>query len=143
MPSRRLAALAAALFLAHPIAAQAQQSGIAFSYAPEQGSGMCTGEDAAATIECAQQKCIDDGGNSEECAPVAWCYPAGWSVGVGVMHREGIHWTEYSCGWPSREAALSAGKVLCDLSYREYIQNCVVAVLWDNEGNEIFLEDEE
>jgi hypothetical protein len=84
----RLPARPAAFILA---AAQAQQTGIAFSYAPEQGSGMCRGEDTAQTIACAQRKCVENGGDAGECAPVAWCYPSGWSVAVGLMHGEGIH----------------------------------------------------
>ncbi|MCO5147178.1 MAG: hypothetical protein M9895_13510 [Aquamicrobium sp.] len=142
LPARPAAfILAAALGLAFPVAAQAQQKGIAFSYAPEQGSGMCRGEDAAQTIACAQRNCVENGGDAGECAPVAWCYPSGWSVAVGLMHREGIHWSEYSCGWPSREAALAGGKVLCDLAYRQNIEACVVAVLWDEEGNEILVDE--
>jgi len=138
-----LAALCLAL---SPAAANAQEgrAGIAFSYAPEQGSGMCMGSDAAATIECARQKCVEESGAfPEDCAPVSWCFPAGWSVVVGVMHREGIHWSEYSCGWPSRDAAVAAGNVLCDLSHREYIQDCIVAAVWDEDGNETYLEDEQ
>lgn len=138
-----LAALCLAL---SPAVAVAQDGppGIAFAYAPEQGSGMCMGGDPAATIDCARQKCVEESGAlPDDCAPVSWCYPAGWSVVVGVMHREGIHWSEYSCGWPSREAAVAAGNVLCDTSYREYIEECVVAAVWDEEGNQTFLDEEQ
>lgn len=136
----------AALWLAAaPAGAAAQDgpAGIAFTYAPEQGSGMCVGSDPAATIECARQKCVESSGAlAEDCAPVSWCFPAGWSVIVGVMHREGLHWSEYSCGWPSREAAIAAGKVLCDLSYREYVQDCIVAAIVDQSGTETYLDSE-
>lgn len=134
---------AAALALSLPdAAAQDGPAGIAFVYAPEQGSGVCTGEDPSAAIDCARQSCIDGGAHPDDCAPVAWCFPAGWSVAVGVLHREGLHWSEFSCGWPSREAALAAGNVLCDLSYRgDFIEDCVVGTLWDENGNEVLPED--
>lgn len=122
--------------------ATAGAQGIAFSYAPEQGSGMCMGNNPAAALDCARQKCVDESGAApQDCARVAWCYPAGWSVAVGIMHREGIHWSEFSCGWPSREAAMAAGQVRCDKAYREFIEECVVAQLWNEEGELISLED--
>lgn len=122
-------------------AASASAQGIAFAYAPEQGSGMCVGHNPAAALDCARQKCVEESGASpQDCARVAWCYPAGWSVAVGIMHKEGIHWSEFSCGWPSREAALAAGAVLCDTQYREYVEECVIGQLWDQEGEPVSLE---
>ena len=137
--------LVAACLLLSPAAAAAQDgpAGIAFAYAPEQGSGMCTGEDPASTFGCAREKCVESGAFEEDCLPVAWCYPAGWSVAVGVMHKEGIHWSEFSCGWATKEAALAAGDVLCDLSFREYIQDCIVGQLWDEAGNPVELDEQE
>jgi len=132
--------IAAGILSALPAAAQEGPDGIAFAYAPEQGSGMCSGQDPAATIECARQKCAEEAGSIEDCAPVAWCFPSGWSVAVGVLHKEGIHWSEYSCGWPSREAALAAGALRCDTQYRDYIQDCVVGQLWDGNGQPVSLE---
>jgi hypothetical protein len=120
-----------------PAAAQ----GIAFSYAPEQGSGMCVGYNPATALDCARAACVESSGAApQDCARVAWCYPAGWSVAVGIMHREGIHWSEFSCGWPTREAALAAGAVRCDAQYRDYIQDCVIGGLWDEAGNPVALE---
>jgi hypothetical protein len=58
------------------------------------------------------------------------------------MHREGIHWSEFSCGWPSREAAIAAGELLCNLRLFAYIQDCIVGNLWDERGIEISLESE-
>lgn len=117
--------------------------GIAFAYAPEQGSGYCLGEEMASTVDCARQKCTESGAALEDCLPMAWCINAGWSTSVGVMHKEGLHWSEFSCGWPSRDAAIAAANVLCDLAHRgDFIQQCFVGVLWDPEGNEIYLEDE-
>lgn len=134
--------LVVVLALAHlPAAAQEGRTGIAFAYAPEQGSGMCTGGSPVAALDCARRKCVEESGAApEDCARVAWCYPAGWSVAVGVMHKEGIHWSEFSCGWPSREAALAAGDVLCDLKFRDYIQQCAVGGLWDENGQPVSLE---
>ena len=140
MPKLLLAAALAALL---PTASFANDgpSGIAFAYAPEQGSGMCTGGNPTTALDCARQKCVaDTGALPQDCARVAWCFPAGWSVVVGVQHREGIHWSEFSCGWPSREAALAAGEVLCDLNFRDYIQQCAVGGLWDENGEPVSME---
>lgn len=120
--------------------AQSGPTGIAFAYAAEQGSGMCTGGNPTAALDCARQKCTESGALASDCARVAWCFPAGWSFAVGLLHKEGIHWSEFSCGWPSREAALAAAEVRCDLAHREYIQDCVVGGLWDEDGTEIPLE---
>ncbi len=122
--------------------AQDGPTGIAFAYAPEQGSGLCTGDDPAMALTCARDKCVaESGALPEDCTQVTWCFPAGWSFAVGVMHKEGIHWSEFSCGWPSREAALAAADVRCDLAYREYIQECAVGGLWDENGHEVSLEE--
>lgn len=140
MPRHAACIAFAAVCLSMP-STPAPAQGIAFSYAPEQGSGMCTGYNPAAALDCARQKCVEQSGAAaQDCARVAWCYPAGWSVAVGIMHREGIHWSEFSCGWPSREAALAAGAVLCDTAHREYIQECVVGQLWDESGEPVSLE---
>lgn len=134
------------LFLAFCIAAAspAGAQGIAFAYAVEQGSGMCVGDNPATALDCARAACVESSGAApQDCARVAWCYPAGWSIAVGIMHREGIHWSEFSCGWPTREAALAAGAVRCDEQFRDYMQDCVVGGLWDDTGNPISLEDGE
>jgi len=136
------AVLSASCLMLSGAALPSQANGIAFAYAPEQGGGVCVGEDAASTIDCARQKCAENTGSIEDCAPMAWCEGPGWSAGVGVMHKEGIHWSEFTCGWPSRDAAIAAAKVLCDLSFREYIQSCSAGVIYDPEGNEIILDDE-
>jgi hypothetical protein len=142
MHLRKSAHLTAAFLLSLAFhASAAHANGIAFSYAPEQGSGMCMGEDAAQTISCAQQKCAEIAGSIEDCVPMTWCSNAGWSFGAGLMHKEGIHWSEFSCGWPSREAALAATKVFCDLSFREQITACSAGILYDPDGNEIALDE--
>jgi hypothetical protein len=131
-----LAVLAGAL----PATAQDSRNGIAFAYAAEQGMGVCTGGSPEKTLDCAREKCMASGALAEDCARVAWCFPAGWSAGVGIMHKEGIHWTEFSCGWPSREAAIAAGKVRCDHQDKTYIQDCAVGVVYDPDGNEAAVE---
>jgi hypothetical protein len=138
----RHSALALLISMAFVASSLAQDGpvGIAFAYAPEQGSGMCTGGNPTAALDCAREKCTETGALASDCARVAWCFPSGWSFVVGVMHKEGIHWSEFGCGWPSREAAIAAANVRCDLMDRDYIQDCVVGGLWDEDGNEIVLE---
>jgi len=139
-PRPLAAALAFAISFLPAAAAHAQQTGIAFAYAPEQGSGMCVGGSPAAALVCARQKCTESGAAAEDCARVAWCFPAGWSFSVGIMHKEGIHWSEFSCGWPSREAALAAAQVRCDAAYRNYMQDCAMGELWDEAGKPVAVE---
>jgi hypothetical protein len=144
MPRHSALALsfAISLFASGIAAAQDGPTGIAFAYAAEQGSGMCIGGNPTAALDCARQKCAGSSGAlPEDCARVAWCFPAGWSFVVGVLHKEGIHWSEFSCGWPSREAALAAADVRCDSTHREYIQECAVGGLWDDDGKEVALDE--
>jgi hypothetical protein len=136
-----IAALFAALISAAPTLAQDDRGGIAFAYAAEQGSGHCVAGTPEKAMACARQKCVESGNAlPQDCARVAWCFPAGWSVSIGVQHKEGIHWAEFSCGWPNREAAIAAGKVRCDHQDKAMIQNCHVGVVYDPTGKEIVLE---
>jgi hypothetical protein len=136
-----VAALCALILVAvSPPSIAQEQTGIAFAYAPEQGMGVCTGGSPEKALGCARSKCMESGALAEDCARVAWCYPGGWSVGVGIMHREGIHWTEFTCGWPTREAAVAAGKVRCEHQNKEFITDCVAAVVYDEQGNELPVE---
>ena len=137
----------AALFLAGALPAAAQEerannlAGIAFAYAPEQGSGHCVAGTPEKAMAGARQKCVESGGAlPQDCARVAWCFPAGWSVTVGLQHKEGIHWAEFSCGWPSRKAAIAAGKLLCDHQDKSTIINCHVGTVVDPNGKEIVLD---
>lgn len=134
-----LAAAFAAVQLA-PAAAQDNRQGIAFAYAAEQGFGVCAGGSPEKALGCARTKCAANGAAPEDCARVAWCFPAGWSVGVGIMHKEGIHWSEFSCGWPSKEAAIAAGKLRCEHQDKQFIQDCAVSVVFDPAGKEIAVE---
>jgi hypothetical protein len=120
--------------------AAAQNAGIAFVVAPEQATAFCLGDDPGAAFDCAVAKCAEQGAAAEDCAPVAWCMPAGWTAGIGVMHKEGIHWTEYSCGWETLEAAKQAAQVRCDQQQRPYVQECSAGVFYDPDGNEIAAE---
>lgn len=132
---------AVALFLSTMInSAGADQTGIAFAYAPEQGSGVCTGGSPDKAFACARGKCVESGAAAQDCARVAWCFPSGWSVAVAVMHKEGVHWTEFSCGWETREAAAAAGKLRCDMRDKTYIADCIIGGFYDPQGKEIAAE---
>lgn len=137
MLKRGLLVLSATVLFALPALAQDNRDGIAFAYAAEQGAGVCTGGSPEKALNCARSKCAANGAAAEDCARVAWCFPAGWSVGVGIMHKEGIHWSEFSCGWPTKEAAIAAGKLKCDHQDKATIQDCVAGVIYDPAGREI------
>ncbi len=125
-----------ALCLSPQIAMANGQKGIAFVLAPEAAMGVCTGATLTAAVDCARQKCVAGGGAESECAAVAWCMPAGWSASASIMHKEGIHWSEFTCGWPSKAAALAAAHVRCASQNPEFIQECVVGATWDENGQE-------
>lgn len=114
--------------------AQEGRKGIAYVQAPEMSSGVCTGKDAASAFGCARKQCIDGGGTDEDCVDMAYCFPALFSVQVSILHKEGIHWQEFYCGWDSRDAALAAAEVACDLSNRPYINECVATAIYDEDG---------
>ncbi|MFZ1680298.1 MAG: hypothetical protein WAT70_04705 [Rhizobiaceae bacterium] len=135
---RRLALIAVALALSAP--ARADQTGIAFAYAPEQGMGVCAGGNPDKAFACAKAKCTESGAAAADCARVAWCFPSGWSAGIGIMHKEGIHWSEFTCGWPTKDAAAAAGKVRCDAQDKAFITECSVGVFYDPNGKEIMAE---
>lgn len=126
-----------AFIFAPALASAQEQKGIAFAYAPEQGYGVCTGSNPDKAFACARQKCADSGAAAEDCARVAWCFPSGWTAAVGILHKEGLHWTEYSCGWETREAAAAAAKIRCDTATRPFIQECSASLFYDPDGNEI------
>lgn len=138
MIASRFVLFASALLFAAP--AFADQTGIAFAYAPEQGMGVCAGGNPDKAFACAKKKCAESGAAEADCARVAWCFPSGWSAGIGVMHKEGIHWSEFSCGWPTKEAAIAAGKLRCETQDKAFISDCSVGVLYDPQGKEIAAE---
>lgn len=124
-----------AAYVAKPAQAQDGPIGIAFAQAPEQSSGVCTGQNTDATLNCARQKCAEGGAMAQDCLRVKWCYPAGWSADLFVQHKEGLHWHEYLCGWHSRDALMAAAEVACG-DGRDYIAECSVVKVWDNQGRE-------
>lgn len=137
---RLLACLIPFLLLAAPVAAQDERQGIAFAYAPEQGMGVCVGGSPEKTLACARTRCVESGAATEDCARVAWCFPSGWSAAIGVLHREGIHWSEFTCGWPSKDAAVAAGKLRCEHQNKEFITQCSVSVVYDEAGKEEWID---
>ena len=134
----RFVLLAAALLFTAP--ALADQTGIAFVYAAEQGAGVCTGGSPDKAFACAKKKCAESGAAEADCARLAWCFPSGWSAGIGVMHKEGIHWSEFICGWPTKEAAAAAAKLRCASMDKSFINECSAGVFYDPEGKEIAAE---
>ncbi len=134
----RFVLLAAALLFTAP--ALADQTGIAFVYAAEQGAGVCTGGSPDKAFACAKKKCAESGALEADCARLAWCFPSGWSAGIGVMHKEGIHWSEFICGWPTKEAAIAAAKLRCASMDKSFITECSAGVFYDPEGKEIAAE---
>lgn len=123
-----------------PADAQDGPIGIAFAQAPEQSSGVCTGQNTDKALACAKAQCVQGGALAEDCLRVKWCYPAGWSADVFVQHQEGPHWHEYLCGWSSKEAMVAAVAVACDRSLRDYLIECSAVRYWDNEGRELEVE---
>lgn len=132
-----LCLLLAAISISPATANGDDRNGIAFAYAAEQGMGVCVGGSPEKAMSCARAKCTESGARPEDCARIAWCFPSGWSAGVGIMHKEGIHWSEFTCGWPTKEAAIAAGKVRCDHQDKTFITECSVGVLYDPEGKEV------
>jgi len=124
------------ILLVLPLAASAQDGprGIAFVQAPENSSGMAMGRTPAEGFAAATAQCVDGGAFAEDCIPTNWCFPAGWSVVVFLMHQEGIHWHEVACGLASEDVALSVGGAMCNLDDRPYLTDCTLAQVYDPEG---------
>lgn len=128
-------ALAVALWtLSWPLAAQGPK-GIAFVQAPELGSGMCMADNPEAGFACAVEKCRESGAQDADCIRTNWCQPAGWSVDVFLLHNEGIHWHEISCGWAEQSLAMQAATAICDRDVRQFIVDCSVVQVYDPDGN--------
>ncbi|WP_422369734.1 hypothetical protein [Hoeflea sp.] len=120
-----------------PVQAQDGPIGIAFAQAPEQSTGVCTGQNTDKTLACAREKCAEGGAMAQDCLRVKWCYPAGWSADLFVQHKAGVHWHEYLCGWDSKESVMAAVAVACDLKLREMITDCKAVRFWDAQGKEL------
>lgn len=137
MPLRTtVVALCSILLGASPAISQEGPIGIAFAEAPEQSSGVCTGQSTEKTLACARAKCVDGGAMAQDCLRVKWCYPAGWSADLFVQHKEGPHWHQYLCGWDSKEALMAAVAVTCDKTLRPYIMECSAVRFGDDKGHE-------
>jgi len=128
----RLPAVCLALCL--PGLALAQPLGIAFVQAPEQSSGMAMAETPQAAFAAATQGCIEGGAWAEDCLPVAWCFPAGWSIDVFAQHAEGPHWHETLCGLPSEQVARAVAAELCNRAARPYLIECALVQVIDPDG---------
>lgn len=117
--------------------AQSGLTGIAITQAPEAGGGMCYGEDAADTIACAQADCVTQTElEIKDCFVTNWCAPAGWTLDVFIQSKDGPHWHEFSCGWPTREQAELSAKIICQA---EHILGCMPVVVWSPAGQRIEL----
>ncbi len=117
-----------------PLGAWAQPLGIAFVQAPEQSSGMALGETPQAAFAAATRQCVNGGALIEDCIPTNWCQPAGWSIDLFVMLRDGPHWHEVHCGLPDRELAERVARTLCDTADRDWILECVLVQIHDPDG---------
>ncbi|MDD9908752.1 MAG: hypothetical protein OXR62_03585 [Ahrensia sp.] len=113
---------------------RAEPVGIAFVEAPEQGGGVCVGKSPDDAFECAKRQCTASGTEEKDCLPIQWCYPSGWSTDTFLLHNEGVHWHEVSCGWPNREAAMAAAAIRCDRTHRDFIVDCTIVEIYDPQG---------
>ena len=127
-------------FAALCLGAAAQASGptgIAFVYAPEMGSGVCTGNTPEKAFACAREKCIREGGIVQTCKRVAWCFPARWSVDLFLQQEDGLHWHEFTCGLDSRETAAKVAAAQCDRETRPYLRACTATRFFDPDGKPV------
>jgi hypothetical protein len=131
-----VAVLACATLLSAQIVGAAGPTGIAFVEAPEMSFGVCAADNPDKAFACARERCVKGGAPTNACARRAWCYPSGWSVDVFMQHKEGPHWHQYSCGWPSLEAAKKAAEVLCDRELAPYLMECTPVRFFNPSGVE-------
>ncbi len=130
----RRASLALIASLLGAVPAVAQQKGVAFVIARELSMGMCIADTPADGFACAVEQCMADGKvDRDSCEPHAWCSPAGWSVDLFIQSKAGPHFHEYLCGWPSREAALSAARLKCETS-SDVFAGCFPVMVYDPTG---------
>ena len=134
---KRLWIVTCALLCVSTAAEAAGPTGIAFVYAPEMGSGVCTGGTPEKAFACAREKCIREGGNMPACKRIAWCFPARWSVDVFLQNADGFHWHEFSCGLDSRETAAKVAEVQCDRKTRPNLRESMVTRVFDPDGQQI------
>ncbi|GLQ55651.1 hypothetical protein [Devosia nitrariae] len=141
---RLLSALLCSLILAHAASAKDKLDftplqGVAFAQAPEAGLGVCFGEDAVDTISCAQTRCMDESGlGPEDCVVDLWCFPHRWVADIAMLHQEGIHWHGFVCDAMDRPELEALVATKCD---SERLIECSIVQMWDDDGNEIALEE--
>lgn len=125
-----------AILAAAPLPALAQDGpvGIAIVQAPEQATGIATGQTMDEAFDSAMAQCVDGGALAEDCLRTHWCAPAGWTVDVFVQHQEGLHWHEFVCGMPTRASAMAAALHMCDPFERDYLIECATVQLYDPSG---------
>jgi len=110
-------------------------NGVAVAQAPEAGLGVCFGPDAAETMACAQDKCMDESGlGPQDCGVNLWCWPHGWVADVFMQHEEGPHWHSFVCNANTREELDLLVEARCSA---DYLMECAAVRFWDMEGNEI------
>ncbi|NBU25102.1 MAG: hypothetical protein EBS39_05710 [Gammaproteobacteria bacterium] len=131
---KRLVPVVCALLCLSAAALAAGPKGIAFVHAPEMGSGVCTGNTPEKAFACAREQCIREGGNTQACKRIAWCFPARWSVDVFLQNTDGYHWHEVTCGLDSRETAAKVAEAQCDRKTRPYLRECTVTRFFDPDG---------
>lgn len=139
--TRILAYVLPVLWMTSPVAAE-ETRGIAFVEAPEQSSGACLASNPEKAFQCARDKCSANGTLASDCLRVKWCYPSGWSADIFMQHKEGPHWHNYLCGWSTREDLEAAAKIACEGSQEEWLIECSIVQIWDDQGKAIALPDQ-
>ena len=116
------------------LSANAQSVGIAIAEAPEQSSGVCVGQNAVQSLNCAKEKCArDPETRASDCLRVLWCYPMGWTADIFMQSSE-VHWHEYSCGWSSQEQLIKAVDLKCS---DDFLIECTAVRIWSHNGEEV------
>ena len=116
--------------------AEAARKGIAFSQAPEQSTGVCTGSNSVNTLNCARAKCAAGGARASDCLRQTWCYPGGWSADIFMQVSEGPHFHEFICGMRTRAAAEAVVKIKCDKAIAPNLIECAAVRFFDESGTE-------
>jgi hypothetical protein len=135
MNSTRSSVTAIAFLCATALANAQDGPGIAFVQAPEQSSGVCVGDSLDQAFACATSQCVAGGAEAQDCLKTNWCSPAGGSIDFFVQHQEGIHWHEVHCGMPTRASAEAAVAGICNRADRDYIIECALVQVYDEQGN--------
>ena len=76
----------------------------------------------------------EGGAEAADCIPTNWCQPAGFSIDLFVMHTEGLHWHEVTCGLPTEEIARATAAAICTQGARPWIADCQLVQIYDRDG---------